>query len=158
MTGEGTMTKAMIWALALGIPVSAMMLQYKTVDPFLAIPATFWLGSLLGGLIFGVGMVLAGGCASGSMWRMGEGHIKLWVAVFFFSWTGSTFTAVANRWDLLTREMSLDLVEVTKVGQQAYLPDMLGGWSWTYLLSFGILLVWYLLVRYNESTEKFTVL
>jgi uncharacterized membrane protein YedE/YeeE len=158
MTGEGTMTKAMIWALALGIPVSAMMLQYKMVDPFLAIPATFWLGSLLGGLIFGVGMVLAGGCASGSMWRMGEGHIKLWVAVFFFSWTGSTFTAVANHWDLLTREMSLDLVEVSKVGQQSYLPDMLGGWSWTYLLSFGILLVWYLLVRYNESTEKFTVL
>jgi hypothetical protein len=92
------------------------------------------------------------------MWRMGEGHIKLWVAVFFFSWTGSTFTAVANRWDLLTREMNLDLVEVSRVGQQAYLPDMLGGWSWTYLLSFGALLVWYLLVRYNESTEKFTVL
>jgi hypothetical protein len=54
--------------------------------------------------------------------------------------------------------MSLDLVEVSRVGQQAYLPDMLGGWSWTYLLSFGALLVWYLLVRYNESTEKFTVL
>lgn len=158
MTGEGTMTKAMIWALALGIPISSLLLQYKTVDPFLAIPATFWIGSLVGGVIFGMGMVLAGGCASGSMWRMGEGHIKLWVAVFFFSWTGSTFSAVVKHWDLLTKEMNLDLVEVTKVGYQAYLPNMLGGWSWTYLLSFGILLVWYLLVRYNESTEKFTVL
>ena len=89
---------------------------------------------------------------------MGEGHLKLWVAVFFFSWAGSTFNAVVKRWDLLTREMNLDLIEVTKVGQQAYLPDMLGGWSWTYVLSLGILLLWYLLVRYNESTEKFTVL
>lgn len=158
MTGEGTMTKAMIWALALGIPVSSLLLQHKTVDPFLAIPASFWLGSLLGGLIFGVGMVLAGGCASGSMWRMGEGHLKLWVAVLFFSWAGSTFSAVSKHWNLLTREMNLDLIEVTKVGTQAYLPNMLDGWTWTYVVSFGILLLWYLLVRYNESTEKFTVL
>ncbi len=158
MTGEGTMTKAMILALALGIPVTSVLLQKETVDPYLAIPATFWIGSLLGGFIFGIGMVFAGGCASGSLWRMGEGHIKLWVAVFFFSWTGSLFSAVVKRWDLLTREMSLDLVEVSKVGQQVFLPEVFGGWGWLYLLSFAVLLLWYLLVRYNEATEKFTVL
>lgn len=158
MTGDGTMTKAMILALALGIPVTSLLLQNQAVDPYLAIPATFWLGSLLGGVIFGVGMVLAGGCASGSLWRMGEGHLKLWVAVFFFAWTGSVFSAIAKRWDLLTREMSLDLVEVTKVGKQVFLPELLQGWGWVYLLSFALLAVWYLLVRYNEATEKFTVL
>jgi uncharacterized membrane protein YedE/YeeE len=158
MTGEGTMTKAMILALALGIPVTSLLLQKETVDPYLAIPATFWLGSLLGGFIFGIGMVFAGGCASGSLWRMGEGHLKLWVAVFFFAWTGSVFSAVVKRWDLLTTEMSLDLVNVSKVGKQVFLPEALGAWSWLYLLSFAILLLWYLLVRYNESTEKFTVL
>jgi uncharacterized membrane protein YedE/YeeE len=158
MTGDGTMTKAMILALALGIPLTSLLLQNRTVDPYLAIPATFWLGSLLGGVIFGVGMVLAGGCASGSLWRMGEGHLKLWVAVFFFAWSGSVFSAIAKRWDLLTREMSLDLVEVTKVGKQVFLPELLQGWGWVYLLSFALLAVWYLLVRYNEATEKFTVL
>lgn len=158
MTGDGTMTKAMILALALGIPVTSLLLQNQAVDPYLAIPATFWLGSLLGGVIFGVGMVLAGGCASGSLWRMGEGHLKLWVAVFFFAWTGSVFSAIAKRWDLLTREMSLDLIEVTKVGKQVFLPELLQGWGWVYLLSFALLAVWYLLVRYNEATEKFTVL
>ncbi len=157
MTGEGTMTKAMILALALGIPVGSLLLLHKTVDPYLAIPASFWLGSVLGGVIFGIGMVFAGGCASGSLWRMGEGHIKLMVAVFFFGWAGSVFNGIVKRWDLLTREMTLDLVEVTKVGSQAYLPDMFGGWSWVYVLSFAILGIWYLLVRYNESTEKFTV-
>jgi len=158
MTGEGTMTKAMILALALGIPVTSVLLQKGMVDPYLAIPATFWLGSLVGGFIFGIGMVFAGGCASGSLWRMGEGHLKLWVAVFFFGWAGSIFSAVVKRWDLLTREMSLDLVEVSKVGQQVFLPEVLGGWGWLYLLRFAVLLVWYLLVRYNEETEKFTVL
>lgn len=157
MTGEGTMTKAMILALALGIPVTSLLLQKPTIDPYLAIPATFWLGSLLGGAIFGIGMVFAGGCASGSLWRMGEGHLKLWVAVFFFAWTGSLFSAVAKRWDLLTREMSLELVEVTKVGKQVFLPELFQGWGGVYLLSFTVLVLWYLLVRYNESTEKFTV-
>jgi len=158
MTGEGTMTKAMILALALGIPVSSVILQQTTMDPYLAIPATFWLGSVLGGVVFGIGMVFAGGCASGSLWRMGEGHLKLWVAVFFFAWTGSVFSAIVRRWDLLTREMSLDLVEVSKVGKQVFLPDVFGGWGWAYLLSLVILVIWYLLVRYNESTNRFTVL
>lgn len=34
----------------------------------------------LGGLLFGVGMVLAGGCVSGSIYRMGEGYVASWVA------------------------------------------------------------------------------
>jgi uncharacterized membrane protein YedE/YeeE len=159
MTAEGEMTKAMILALAIGIPVSSLLLQYKTVDPFLAIPPTFWIGALGGGVIFGFGMVFAGGCATGSMWRMGEGHLKLWVAVFFFSWIGSIFSAIAKQTGLMVRETDLDLmVDTTKVGYQAYMPDMFGSWGWVYLLSFGMLALWYALVRYNESTEKFTVL
>jgi len=159
MTGEGEMTKAMILALAVGIPVSSLLLQYKTVDPFLGVPPTFWIGALGGGVIFGFGMVFAGGCATGSMWRMGEGHLKLWVAVFFFSWIGSIFSAIAKKTGLMVRETDLEtMVDTTKVGYQAYMPDMFGGWSWVYLLSAVMLLVWYALVRYNESTEKFTVL
>lgn len=157
MTGEGEMTKAMILALALGIPVTSLLLQKETVDPYLAIPATFWIGSLLGGLIFGIGMVFAGGCASGSLWRMGEGHIKLWVVVFFFSWSGSLFGGITKRWDLLTKEMNLDLILESKVGYQTYLPAIFEGWGWVYVSSFAILLIWYLLVRYNESSSKFTV-
>jgi len=44
---------------------------------------SFWQGSLLGGTLFGDGMVLAGGCGAGSIWRAGEGHVKLWLAIFF---------------------------------------------------------------------------
>jgi hypothetical protein len=35
---------------------------------------------------------------------------------------------------------------------------MIGGWGPTLLAGGGLLLVWYALVRYNESTEKFTLL
>ena len=158
MTAEGDMTKALILALAIAIPMASLLFQKKVIDPYVAIPATFWAGSLLGGVIFGVGMVFAGGCPSGAMWRAAEGNLKLWVALAFFAWGGSTFSGLLRRWDVMTIDVNLDGLEFTKLGIQAYLPDMLGGWEWAYLAGFGILLLWYLLVRYNESTEKFTVL
>jgi hypothetical protein len=158
MTGEGDMTKAIILSLAIGAPFAALLFQIKAIDPYIAIPSTFWLGSLLGGLLFGVGMIFAGGCASGSLWRMGEGHIKLWVAALFFAWTGSLASALFKKAGWLVSEMNLDLVEETAIGYQAYFPVMFEGWGWAFAISGGILLLWYVLVRYNESSERFTLL
>jgi len=159
MTAEGDMTKALILALAIGIPVAAFLFQKKVIDPYIAIPPTFWIGSLLGGLIFGIGMVFAGGCASGSLWRMGEGHVKLWVAMFFFAWMGSTASALLKKAGLTSiDEENVETFEITKVGYQAYWPDLLPGWGWTLLVGGALLALWYAFVRYNESTEKFTVL
>ncbi|MGE5946742.1 MAG: YeeE/YedE thiosulfate transporter family protein [Betaproteobacteria bacterium] len=159
VTAEGDMTKAVILALAIGIPIAALLFQKKVIDPYVAIPATFWIGSLLGGFIFGLGMIFAGGCASGSLWRMGEGHLKLWVTMFFFAWTGSVASALFKKFNLTAiDETNVETYEMTNVGFQAYLPDMFGGWGLTLLVGGGILLLWYALVRYNESTEKFTLL
>ncbi len=159
VTAEGDMTKAVILALAIGMPIAALLFQKKVIDPYLAIPATFWIGSLAGGLIFGIGMVFAGGCASGSLWRMGEGNFKLWVAMFFFAWMGSTASALFRKfnWTAID-ETNVETWEMTRVGFQAYLPEMLGGWGWTLAIGAGLLLLWYALVRYNETTEKFTLL
>jgi len=159
MTAEGDMTKAVILALAIGIPIAALLFQKKVLDPYLAIPPAFWIGSLAGGLIFGIGMVFAGGCASGSLWRMGEGHLKLWVTMFFFAWMGSIASAVFKKLGLTTiDETNVETWEMTKIGFQAYLPEMWGSWGWTLLAGGALLLLWYALVRYNESTEKFTLL
>ncbi|MFQ5858053.1 MAG: YeeE/YedE family protein [Anaerolineae bacterium] len=38
------------------------------------------LSIVVGGLLFGLGMVVAGGCVSGSIYRMGEGYVASWVA------------------------------------------------------------------------------
>ena len=159
VTGEGEMTKAVILALAIGLPLAALLFQKKIIDPYVAIPATFWIGSLLGGLIFGVGMVFAGGCASGSLWRMGEGHLKLWASMFFFAWSGSTASALFKKFQITSiDETNIETFEMTAVGYQAYLPDMVADWGLTFLLSGGLLLLWYALVRYNETTEKFTLM
>lgn len=44
----------------------------------------FWLATIIGGLVFGFGMVLAGGCATGTWYRAGEGLIGSYVALFFY--------------------------------------------------------------------------
>ncbi len=161
MTAEGEMTKAMILAIALGAPVGAALIAQGTIDPYLAIPSRFWIGSILGGLVFGIGMVFAGGCASGSLWRVGEGHIKLVVAVIFFAWGGSTASALLAKTGLLATEFDVDfmegMAEVTPLGVQAFMPDMMGNWGGPLLLTYGLLLFWYLFIRYNESTNRFTV-
>jgi uncharacterized membrane protein YedE/YeeE len=161
MTAEGEMTKALMLAVALGVPVAAVLISKGTIDPYLVIPARFWLGSALGGLIFGIGMVFAGGCASGSLWRIGEGHLKLVVAVIFFAWSGSTANAVLGDFGLLIADIDIDfldgIAEITGLGFQAFMPDLFSSWEYTMLLTYTMLAVWYVLIRYNESTSKFTV-
>ncbi len=41
----------------------------------------FWLGAVGGGLMFGFGMVLAGGCISRNLVRAGAGSLKAWLVV-----------------------------------------------------------------------------
>jgi uncharacterized membrane protein YedE/YeeE len=46
-------------------------------------PAPFGIHTLIAGMIFGVGMVLAGGCASGSLYKIGEGNGTSILAALF---------------------------------------------------------------------------
>ena len=39
------------------------------------------LSTVVGGLLFGFGMVLSGGCVSGSLYRMAEGYVASWVSM-----------------------------------------------------------------------------
>ncbi len=56
-------------------------------DPFLgpvapeahATPVS--LALIVGGVLFGIGMVIAGGCVSGSLYRIGEGYIASWASL-----------------------------------------------------------------------------
>jgi len=41
------------------------------------------LTGLIGGFIFGVGMTYAGGCASGTLYRAGEGYLQFWLTLLF---------------------------------------------------------------------------
>lgn len=146
LTGDGTHTYALILALAVGAPLIAALVQLREVDVWPAIPATFWVGSLAGGIVFGVGMVWAGGCGAGALWRAGEGHLKLWVALLFFSWSRSIAGALLRGAGAFTRADT----GASPLGYPAYLPDMFGRYG-AYLLTFAALLAWFLLARRNAA-------
>ena len=95
--------------------------------------------------IFGVGMSLAGGCASGTLWRAGEGHIKLWVALGVFALSGSYF----RDW-LATSGWS------AKLGEALFLPDLIG-WKLGVISVCLLMMVWYLIVAWNEATKKLII-
>ncbi len=40
-----------------------------------------WFGTVFGGYVFGIGIVMAGGCATGTWYRAGEGLIGSWIAL-----------------------------------------------------------------------------
>jgi len=73
-------------ALAMGTLGYAVLLGAQLPDPSRYLPDTAHIAPaspvvLLGGLAFGVGMVLAGGCISGHLYRLGEGSLVSPVAL-----------------------------------------------------------------------------
>jgi len=59
----------------------------------LKVPAFTWLANMVGGYIFGLAMVLGGGCASGTLYRIGEGMIGSWfTALGFLLGAGATLS------------------------------------------------------------------
>ena len=59
--------------------------------------------NIIGGYIFGMGIVLAGGCGSGIVYRIGEGSMAYVVAVFsfFFGISATKFGTLKPLYDLL---------------------------------------------------------
>jgi hypothetical protein len=52
-----------------------------------------WLSNLVGGALFGVGMILAGGCSGSTWYRVGEGAVGAWVVLLGFA-IGATTAGV----------------------------------------------------------------
>jgi uncharacterized membrane protein YedE/YeeE len=85
---NGTMMRAILIGLALMAPVFALIESKAVPQPsFGAIAAgahvvPLGLNLAVGGLLFGIGMVVAGGCVSGTLYRIGEGYVASWASLF----------------------------------------------------------------------------
>ena len=77
----GDWQRARMWALAIGVSMigfNAMVALgwVKAADSIYAAPTLRWLSQAMGGLMFGFGMVLASGCGSKTLVRIGGGNLK----------------------------------------------------------------------------------
>ena len=79
-------------------------------------PKIFWMGpnAVIGGLLFGVGIVLAGGCETGWMYRAVEGQLNFWV-VGLGNVIGGTLVAVY--WDRLGSALALPYPRINLLQQ-----------------------------------------
>lgn len=155
MTGDTTMARSVMLSIMV-VAIGAAVLKYAVplraegeavLAPINYVRGTFGWAGVLGGFLFGLGAMFAGGCGSGTLWRVGEGQVKLMMVVPFFAISTSFVTA----W-FRDNDFEADGV----LGSYVYLPDVMG-YGATLLLVGVFLLVWYLVVTWNEETNKLIV-
>jgi len=146
MTGESEGPQAIAASVIISLLGFAALKWTGLRGESVYISQAFWFGGLVGGVIFGVGMVVAGGCGSGSVWRAGEGHVKLMLAVICFALSTSLFKAWVKSSEVLTAFM----------GHRVFLPDFMT-YKWSLIFVIVVMLVYYLVATWNEETDKFVV-
>lgn len=155
MTGDCTLAKSValsIFILAVGGAVVKYAVPIRlegnpVLDPANYVRGTFGWGGVVGGFLFGLGGMLAGGCGSGTLWRVGEGQLKLWIVVPFFGVANSLMTS----W---FKEAKFEDEGV--LGRFVYLPDAMG-YGWTLGFIAFIMALWYVVVTWNEDSNKLIV-
>src|SRR5712692_1703224 len=85
-----------------------------------------WLSNIVGGLLFGVGMILSGGCSGSTWYRAGEGAVGAWVILLGFA-LGAT---AARLGALAPVRASLQAPAITVGGAPPTLASIFGVSPW----------------------------
>ncbi len=122
----GDWTRMRQWGLAIGVAMVGFALLAYTgqIDASKTIHASnrwFWLSGLVGGALFGFGMVLASGCGSKTLVRVGSGNLKSLIVMVVL---GLSAFATLKGITAVARVASVDLVTVDFV-TVANLPHLL---------------------------------
>ncbi|EKP7339230.1 selenium metabolism membrane protein YedE/FdhT [Listeria monocytogenes] len=130
----------MLFAIVLGLMISTIgtYIFIKTGLP----PKTFWAGpnAMIGGFVFGVGIVIAGGCETGWMYRAVEGQVH-YILVGIGNIIGSILLVLS--WDSLAPKIALSFPKVSLI---SYFGDY-GG----LILTYSLLLISMLLIMFYEK-------
>lgn len=166
MTGDCKMAKAVILSIVLLIIGMAVVKSTGILPEAHYVRGVFGLGGIIGGIIFGFGAVMAGGCGTGVLWRVGEGQIKLWIVVPFFALFAALSSRVMHGWTDMERMVAWHMAGqplpytaegyLGFLGYFIYMPSYFG-YGGTLILIFGIMALWYAAVTWNEKTQKFLV-
>ena len=114
----GDSTRLRMWVLAIGVATlgfNAMAAAgwVDAADSIYARPRLLWLADLLGGALFGFGMVLASGCGSKMLVRIGGGNLK---SLVVFCVLGLAAYATLRGVGAVWRVASVDIVGALLMG------------------------------------------
>ena len=110
----GSKDRLRAWLLAIGIAIlTTQAMQFKGIidvsEAIYLTPNFGWLGYLLGGFVFGVGMTLASGCGQRTLVRVGGGNLKSLVVMILLG-----LTAYMTMRGLLAL-VRVNVIEVTNI-------------------------------------------
>ncbi|MCP5279627.1 MAG: YeeE/YedE family protein [Thiobacillus sp.] len=152
--GEWGRMRAWLLAIALAI-LGANLLVYlgffDIAQTFYTRGTVHWFGALAGGLIFGVGMTLAGGCGQRTLVRLGGGNLKS-VVVFMFLGYSALVTMNGVLRIPLDSILRADMFTVHLDGMQT-LPSLFGMADTVSQISFAVILSLVILAFVFSSKE-----
>lgn len=143
ISGRTTMTKAITLGMAVSSVATLIIILVYGMDPITKIAAP---STLIGGILFGVGIVMAGGCETGMMYRLMEGQI-VFLPVFIGNILGATSLAYA--WDHLGIFNS-----IVKVGKPINLITAMGP-AGAIILTLVLLGIGYAIAVYWQKNYRF---
>ena len=116
----GDWSRMRMWALAIGVAMLGFnaMVAAGWIDAgktIYAAPRLTWLSAIVGGLMFGFGMVLASGCGSKTLVRIGGGNLK---SLVVFIVLGLAAFATIRGITAVARVASVDRVAIELAGGQ----------------------------------------
>jgi len=143
---------------AVGLAILIQMVGFAILDMAGVItisPLTFfWGANMLGGFVFGIGMVVAGGCASGITYRFGEGMVGAMSAVLGLILVGLMTTTGAIHPFVVSLRSATTITLAD--GANLTLANIFG--IPHYMLAFGIagvaLIIWAIRSRRSEKSPK----
>jgi uncharacterized membrane protein YedE/YeeE len=150
LTGSTKMAKALLVGLGVStIGFAGIHIARYGADlskfPEAGLGSPIGIHLVIGAFIFGIGAVWAGGCASGTFVRVGEGYVQNMIALVFFI-AGATIGT-----QLLTAVIQPN--SFLYPGTKIYLPQLLGGFGPAILLQLLALLGLWILADWWERKK-----
>lgn len=147
LTGGTMLTRAVLIALAI-TSIGFTAIKYGDFARGLEVSSQSYVvpisvATVLGAFIFGVGMVIAGGCASGTLMRVGEGFTMQILALFFF--------IVGSLWG--AHDFGWWQVNFISKGKAVFLPDILG-WFGAIFVQLLVIAILYILAEKWEARKQ----
>jgi uncharacterized protein len=159
----GDWSRMRMWVLAIAVAMlgfNAMVALgwLRAADSLYAPPAWLWLSQVVGGLMFGFGMVLASGCGSKTLVRIGGGNLKS-LAVFvvlalaaFATLKGITAVVRVNTVDAVRVQLPAGQ-DLPSLAAAAFGGSAAAYAGWLGLAVGGALLAWVLMRREGRSAD-----
>lgn len=157
--GEGSLSKALLLMLSVTMLIFMayqwMAAKDGAVPAYLAqdgqaiIPGTqnvfpVNISLIIGAFLFGFGMIISGGCASGTLTDLGEGEGRSLISLIFF-----VLAAVPGEW---TRSQ-LDQTKIGQFGFTTYLPQYFGYFGALLVSMILVGITYWVIIRYEKKRK-----